>query len=189
MAIERVEELAERRPRPPCHDRGGPRDQHVGVLDRLLARQPADGQTAYSVAEPGLDGATGDEQDTISAVRDRVDEATQTHALWLAERRGRAVRVGHREDRLEVVPDQQHPPLACDLQDDALAFGRLGTPELVAEDLTPDRSQHAIQAKGCDARLKRRHDDEAGIVNAAGITPPTAKRLGKLGLARAAGPV
>ncbi len=180
VPVERVEEPAERRVCPARPAGRDARQQHVGVLDGFVAVEAADGQSGDAVAEPALRCAGGDQQRAARAGRDRRDEACQARALILVKRRGRARRVGHLKDRLEVVPDQQQRMLAQRGEDHVLAFTGFQARELRAECLQADRGEHAIQAERRDPRLEGVKDHQ---LRAGRIARPAPERLGELGLA------
>ena len=80
----------------------------AGVLRGLGPVQPAHADPA-DLAQPALLRAAGDDHRTAGVIPHPLQEAFQRGAARLVQRRGRAGRVGHLPDRLEVVPHQQHP--------------------------------------------------------------------------------
>ena len=100
------------------------------------------------------------------------------------QRRGRAGRVGHLLDRLEVVPHQQHPVPRHQLLHRAQPLRRLQPREVRAEHRQAQRRDHPVQAEAGHTRLERMPHHQPRVIDPAGITPPPGEPLGQLGLPR-----
>ena len=186
MAVQPVQQLPERPAFPLSLGGGVGGEQMAGVLCGLGPVQPAHADPA-DLAEPALLRPAGDDHRGPGVVPDPLQEALQRGTVRLVQRRGRAGRVGHLPDSLEVVPHQQHPQLG------EQPF-HLGQPlcgdepgEVGAEHGQAEAGDHPVQPEAGEAGLERMPEHQPRVIHPAGVPPPPGEPLGQLALPRPPG--